>query len=223
MFAQRYRDVVDSIGGKTTADVDQRPTLLSHTKLYGSGYDVDGTSQDSLGQYSGRVTTSFKHGVPRFFCNEHGAIWTVALIRFQPILNCENNFLDCKRGVTYEELACDPVLLANTPRVEHNIEDYLTGHYAPAGFNSFPYTNGNWYREHPSFVNSRFTDLQGFPFLSYNNLERIRPWQIRPSVYDDIFQTDQLKHWQIYGKSNAMVLRAIPSSRETLLADSSNH
>ena len=111
------------------------------------------------------------------------------MIRFQPILNCENNFLDCKRGVTYEELACDPVLLANTPRVEHNIEDYLTGHYAPAGFNSFPYTNGNWYREHPSFVNSRFADLQGFPFLSYNNLERIRPWQIRPSVYDDIFQT----------------------------------
>ena len=84
-------------------------------------------------------------------------------------------------------------------------------------------TNGNWYREHPSFVNSRFTDLQGFPFLGYNNLELTRPWEIRPGVYDSIFQTDQLKHWQIYGKSNALVMRAIPSSRETLLVDSSNH
>src|SRR5262245_16340784 len=36
------------------------------------GYDVDGTDQTSLGQFSGRVQQTYKHSVPRFFVPEHG-------------------------------------------------------------------------------------------------------------------------------------------------------
>lgn len=224
LFAQRYRDVVDSFGGKTTADVDQRPTLLAHTSVFGSGYDVDGTSQDSLGQYAGRVTTSFNHYTPRFFVPEHGAIWVVALVRFPPVVNAENNFLETKRDITYEEIACDPVLMANTPRVNHTLADYFSGHdFGAQTLPDMPMTNGNWYREHPNFVNRKFTALQGYPFLKANYIEPDRPWYIRSDVYNSMFQTDQLDHWQVYAKSNAMALRSMPSSRQTLLADANNH
>ena len=70
MFAHRYRDVISNVfGGKTTIDADQRPQLLMRSTFWASGYDVDGTSQESLGQFSGRVLQSFSHKVPRFFCS----------------------------------------------------------------------------------------------------------------------------------------------------------
>src|SRR5699024_5756969 len=46
-----------------------------------SGYDVDGTDQTSLGQFSGRVQQTYKHSVPRFFVPEHGTMFTLALVR----------------------------------------------------------------------------------------------------------------------------------------------
>src|SRR5258708_12554327 len=42
------------------------------SNLWASGYDVDGTDQTSLGQFSGRVQQTYKHSVPRFFVPEHG-------------------------------------------------------------------------------------------------------------------------------------------------------
>src|SRR5579864_7727802 len=64
-FMQRYHDVISSFGGKTS-------------------YDVDGTDQTSLGQFSGRVQQTYKHSVPRFFVPEHGTMFTLALVRFPP-------------------------------------------------------------------------------------------------------------------------------------------
>src|SRR5436190_7406944 len=43
-----------------------RSTLFPYTTLFRS-YDVDGTDQTSLGQFSGRVQQTYKHSVPRFF------------------------------------------------------------------------------------------------------------------------------------------------------------
>src|SRR5438093_2148204 len=54
------------------------------SKLCASGYDVDGTDQTSLGQFSGRVQQTYKHSVPRFFVAEHGTMFTLALVRFPP-------------------------------------------------------------------------------------------------------------------------------------------
>src|SRR5207248_10247807 len=79
---QRYHDVISSFGGKTSYDADNRPLLVMRSNLWASGYDVDGTDQTSLGQFSGRVQQTYKHSVPRFFVPEHGTMFTLALVRF---------------------------------------------------------------------------------------------------------------------------------------------
>src|SRR5205814_2361378 len=66
----RYHDVISSFGGKTSYDADNRPLLVMRSNLWASGYDVDGTDQTSLGQFSGRVQQTYKHSVPRFFVPE---------------------------------------------------------------------------------------------------------------------------------------------------------
>src|SRR5262249_61701276 len=70
--------------GKTSYDADNRPLLVMRSNLWASGYDVDGTDQTSLGQFSGRVQQTYKHSVPRFFVPEHGTMFTLALVRFPP-------------------------------------------------------------------------------------------------------------------------------------------
>src|SRR5699024_346887 len=62
-FMQRYHDVISSFGGKTSYDADNRPLLVMRSNLWASGYDVDGTDQTSLGQFSGRVQQTYKHSV----------------------------------------------------------------------------------------------------------------------------------------------------------------
>src|SRR5690606_3593509 len=64
--------------------------------LWASGYDVDGTDQTSLGQFSGRVQQTYKHSVPRFFVPEHGTMFTLALVRFPPTATKEIQYLNAK-------------------------------------------------------------------------------------------------------------------------------
>src|SRR5205085_2587943 len=40
-------------------DADNRPLLVMRSNLWASGYDVDGTDQTSLGQFSGRVQQTY--------------------------------------------------------------------------------------------------------------------------------------------------------------------
>src|SRR5438270_2109431 len=75
-----------------------------------SGYDVDGTDQTSLGQFSGRVQQTYKHSVPRFFVPEHGTMFTLALVRFPPTATKEIQYLNAKGALTYTDIAGDPVL-----------------------------------------------------------------------------------------------------------------
>src|SRR2546430_1658696 len=60
-FMQRYHDVISSFGGKTSYDADNRPLLVMRSNLWASGYDVDGTDQTSLGQFSGRVQQTYNY------------------------------------------------------------------------------------------------------------------------------------------------------------------
>ncbi len=215
----RFRDKIDRLGGSTTADTDQRPTLIAHTKEFSSGYDVDGTASDTLGQYVGRCVTGFSHKVPRFYCGEHGAIWTVAVVRFPPICANENHYLESHEP-SYEELVNDPDLVANLPPVNIDSNDLFYGNgdaNASGGFDiAMPY--GQWYREHPSYVSNHFAGEEGFPFMLYpQNFEA--SFKITPSDYDLIFQGTQYQHWQWFGRSNAMILREIASIRTALMAN----
>src|SRR5260221_731240 len=58
-FMQRYHDVISSFGGKTSYDADNSPLLALRSNLWAFGYDVDGTDQTSLRQYSGRVQQTY--------------------------------------------------------------------------------------------------------------------------------------------------------------------
>src|SRR5438309_11056224 len=71
------------------------------SNLWASGYDVDGTDQTSLGQFSGRVQQTYKHSVPRFFVPEHGTMFTLALVRFPPTATKEIQYLNAKGALTY--------------------------------------------------------------------------------------------------------------------------
>src|SRR2546429_323801 len=102
-------------GGKTSYDADNRPLLVMRSNLWASGYDVDGTDQTSLGQFSGRVQQTYKHSVPRFFVPEHGTMFTLALVRFPPTATKEIQYLNAKGALTYTDIAGDPVLYGNLP------------------------------------------------------------------------------------------------------------
>src|SRR5436305_11458174 len=82
---------------------------LPISNLWASGYDVDGTDQTSLGQFSGRVQQTYKHSVPRFFVPEHGTMFTLALVRFPPTATKEIQYLNAKGALTYTDIAGDPV------------------------------------------------------------------------------------------------------------------
>src|SRR5690625_7400684 len=78
----RYHDIITSFGGKTSYDDDNRPLLVMRSNFWASGYDVDGSDQTSLGQFSGRVQQTYKLSVPRFFVPEHGTQFILELVRF---------------------------------------------------------------------------------------------------------------------------------------------
>src|SRR5207247_8727051 len=90
-----------------------------------SGYDVDGTDQTSLGQFSGRVQQTYKHSVPRFFVPEHGTMFTLALVRFPPTATKEIQYLNAKGALTYTDIAGDPVLYGNLQTREISLKDVL--------------------------------------------------------------------------------------------------
>src|SRR5207248_5489180 len=94
---------------------------------WASGYDVDGTDQTSLGQFSGRVQQTYKHSVPRFFVPEHGTMFTLALVRFPPTATKEIQYLNAKGALTYTDIAGDPVLYGNRSeeRFSRNAETEL--------------------------------------------------------------------------------------------------
>src|SRR2546430_145777 len=91
---QRYHDVISSFGGKTSYDADNRPLLVMRSNLWASGYDVDGTDQTSLGQFSGRVQQTYTHSVPRFFVPERRTMFTLALVRFFFFFQAEDGIRD---------------------------------------------------------------------------------------------------------------------------------
>src|SRR5437867_11171351 len=112
---QRYHDVISSFGGKTSYDADNRPLLVMRSNLWASGYDVDGTDQTSLGQFSGRVQQTYKQSVPRVFVPDHDTMFAPALVRFPPTATKEIQYLNAKGALTYSDLPGDPVLSGSLP------------------------------------------------------------------------------------------------------------
>src|SRR2546430_494398 len=85
------------------------------SNLWASGYDVDGTDQTSLGQFSGRVQQTYKNSVLRFFVPEHDTLFTLALVRLARSATKETQWLHAKRVFTYNDIARQPVMYVCLP------------------------------------------------------------------------------------------------------------
>src|SRR5471030_211929 len=214
-FMQRYHDVISSFGGKTSYDADNRPLLVMRSNLWASGYDVDGTDQTPLGQFSGRVQQTYKHSVPRFFVPEHGTMFTLALVRFPPTATKEIQYLNAKGALTYTDIAGDPVLYGNLPPREISMKDVFR---SGDSSKKFKIAEGQWYRYAPSYVSPAYHLLEGFPFIqeppSGDLQERVL---IRHHDYDQCFQSVQLLQWNSQVKFNVTVYRNLPTTRDSIM------
>src|SRR5690554_6200719 len=183
------------------------------SNLWASGYDVDGTDQTSLGQFSGRVQQTYKHSVPRFFVPEHGTMFTLALVRFPPTATKEIQYLNAKGALTYTDIAGDPVLYGNLPPREISMKDVFR---SGDSSKKFKIAEGQWYRYAPSYVSPAYHLLEGFPFIqeppSGDLQERVL---IRHHDYDQCFQSVQLLQWNSQVKFNVTVYRNLPTTRDS--------
>lgn len=215
-FQQRYRDVLDAFGGKASPDVDRRPSLITRSTSYASGYDVDGTGDTSLGSYVGRVTQPIDFKVPRFFCAEHGSIWIMGCLRYDPILNGENNMLDLNPNPTYSEFACDPSIDRNISGVrKYPFSEFFQSDDTTS--QQLNVAHGQWHKYRSSFVSPVYSELPGYPFLgNIPFIERDR-YYVKPSDYDDLFETMPMEHWKITSRVNTSVMRSTPSTADTIL------
>src|SRR5262249_39063302 len=136
------------------------PLLVMRSNLWASGYDVDGTDQTSLGQFSGRVQQTYKHSVPRFFVPEHGTMFTLALVRFPPTATKEIQYLTAKGALTYIDIACDTVLYGYLTLRQSSMKHFFLSGDSPKKFNI---TEGQWYRYAPSYVSPTYFLVEGFP------------------------------------------------------------
>lgn len=222
LFMSRYRDIIDDFGGYVNTDADNRPTLLMRTEFWASGYDVDGTAQSTMGQFSGRVQQSWRHSVPKFFVPEHGVIMTLALVRFPPIHNYERPWLTNFDTLSYYELAGDSDIVSNMPPVSVPIKDIITNGSAS---NRFKMAYAQWYRYCPNYVNYRYAELEGYPFIEKPIIcNQSADWTsqayVEPQYYDSMFETMQLAHWNIQSRFNVNVERFLPTTRTSVMTTS---
>lgn len=216
LFMTRYRDVIESFGGKTTIDADSRPRLLMRSKFWASGYDVDGTDQSSLGQFSGRVQQTINHRMPRWYCPEHGVVITVALVRFPPVVNGEISYLMADPGPMYSDFVGDPAIAGNSKPTGLDLADIIPG--APS--NQFMVPHSQWFRYHHSHVDEMYSDVGDFPFVDPDNMDDEDGFmRVNASGYDKVFQSTQLKHWNMQLKFNDTVYRNLPSARDAAMTD----
>ena len=142
-FAPRYRDTLQKVWDTmqpVNIDADQRPELLYKTEHWMSGYDVDGTDSASLGSYSGKSQAMIQHSMPPRYFNEHGTLWTMALVLFPPIYFQETHPLNFSRSGTvsnYSRMVGDPTVIRTEIPSNRLGTDYgLVGGnvgYQPAG------------------------------------------------------------------------------------------
>src|SRR5256884_8996801 len=145
---ERWRGIMYSFGGDRSFEKKNRTLLVMRSHLWASGYDVDGTDQTSLCQFSGRVQQTYKHSVPRFFVPAHGTMFTLALVRFLPTATKEIQYLNAKGALTYTDIAGDPVLYGNLPPREISMKDVFR---SGDSSKKFKIAVGQWYRYAPSY------------------------------------------------------------------------
>lgn len=223
-FSQRYRDVLASKHGSTgiSIDADERPELLLHQENWLSGYDVDGTDVQSLGNYKGKSQGTVSLNMPSKYFNEHGMIWVMACVRFPSIIQEECHYL-MHHTWDYDTIMGDPNVWLAKPPIEMT-EDDFHGEGGSDSWGTHPY--GQWARTQPSRIHHRFWDLEGFPFIPessivtsvYNGVAYDKDGWSGNNPAMDYFGNEDLGHWNIISKCEIEARRNIPSARTSIYA-----
>jgi len=217
-FGQRYNDLLNTRFGSTVnTDADERPTLVARSKFWLSGYDVDGTDDSTLGSYSGKSAGIGRLQFRRKYFSEHGALRIMCLIRFPTIHVDELPFLFTVADPSYIEIAGDPDIIGAEPPEDLIPNDYFRNSTPGAtSIGQVPF--GQHYRYHPSIVHNSYNVLDGYAFLNLNIGTQDAAHYIQDAEYDDVFQTLQLRHWNVAGRFDLNVKRVVPPSRGSLYA-----
>lgn len=218
-FGNRYTDLLSRTwDGSASTDADQRPTLLMRTSEWLSGYDVDGTGDANLGQYSGKAAAVVSMDLNRKFFAEHGALWIMALLRFPTIFEKETHYLVRHANPSYKEIAGDPDIVAN--EIPHRLEmrDMFSDTTSSTFVGYFPY--GQWYRYHPSVIHNKYDELTGFPFKPTIPTNHAAALYTSGNDYDDVFATQQLGQWRSQMRINCMANRVVPPPTYSIYAGS---
>ena len=218
-FGQRYNDVMQRVyGTSVNVDADQRPTQLSRTMQWLSGYDVDGSDDATLGSYAGKGQVSFNHRIPARVYNEHGVIWTVVALRFPSVHMDEVHYLTKKVNPSYKEIAGDPAILVNEPPEKVNLNDYFSGVGMADDVGNAPY--GQHYRMHPDHVHVDYKTIDGFPFIGTRFSSRSASQYVVKDDYNRSFQTQQLGHYQVRARCGVMKWSPVPPVDASIFAGS---
>ncbi len=215
-FGVRYKDILKSeFGGRAGTDADERPTLCGHQKIWMSGYDIDGTGDANLGAYSGKALSQVRFNMPRKYFGEHGSLWIMASVRLPTVHVDERPEMHMNVNPTFLEASGDARLIAAEPPKVYNQEDFFRGGGAvPIG--TLPF--GQHYRYQPSVVHRNFREVDGFTFLdsSIDTIEKAN--YLQSADYDEMFDTNQLRHWNASCRLDVDAFRIVPPAASSLYA-----
>lgn len=218
-YALRYQDVLQhawKAGAGLNIDADQRPELIARTSQWLSGHDVDGTDDATLGRYSGKMVGMARISFPYKFFHEHGALWLMMLVRYPPIYATETHYLVVKSEPTYKQIAGDPDVLRREQPVTILASDMFHGNDS-TDLGKIPY--GNWYREQPNMCHFDYVNSAGHPFINPGPIgSRAAAVYIADTLYDSVFLTTQLKHWNCQGYIAVDAKRFIPTPESSIFA-----
>lgn len=215
-FNRRYTDILGATWGTgVNIDADQRPELLYSHDGWLSGMDIDATDDAGLGRVLGKSTARIGFSMPRRFFNEHGCVWILMVLRGQPIFSNEQHYLLKKANPSYLEFGCEPRLMAAQPPVSLNAQDiYAGGGNVDLGL--MPY--GDYWRRHPANVHPDFDEVQGYPFIENTPANKYQASYCRSEDWDDMFQTSQLKHWNLIAQVGVGKYTQVPSGQSSIFA-----
>ena len=217
-FDQDYHDIIQGqFGGKVTEDAQQKSELLAHEEFWLSGYDIDGTDQQRLGSSVGKGAVIGGIGMPRKFIREHGIMHLLCVVRFQPMYFDEITLLEKTAQPTYLQAAGDPALIEAEPPAAYDIRDWFNGSSAGTGNTGFVMPYGQHYRSHPNRIHPIFKDLQGYPFLTHRTGTG-RNMIVEAGDYDGMFQSAQLKHYQVRMRGAVTQHTRIPGPKSSIFA-----
>lgn len=210
-FSVRYNDIMKRTwGAGVNVDADQRPTLLGRSTTYMSGYDVDGTSKETLGTYGGKAYKDVNLKIPRTFLPEHGAVWLMALIRFPCVHEQEKHYLSDLPSPTYLQITADPRVVSSIKPQNMNSGDYFYNGGSTV-YGQQPYAS--WYREQPHVVHVDYDQQNGYPFLTLIPSDFTSVPYIHTSDYSEVFQSpDQIGHASCQSKFSLTAQRVLPNA-----------